>query len=241
MNQLIYHNKEELVEDLAEFIIKIGNEAIAEMGRFNFVLTGGSSPKTLYQQLSTKYKDQLDWQKVYFFFGDERNVSPTDKDYNGLMAAEMLLNPLNIADDHIFYVNTNLGPVEAAEAYQTAITLHFNGASPAFDIILLGMGDDAHTASLFPGTDILENTDIGVEAVFVEKLNTYRISMTAALLNNAKNIAFLVFGKSKAEAVKNVIEPEDEDAHRYPAQLIKPYEGNVTWFLDQEAAALLNT
>jgi 6-phosphogluconolactonase len=241
MNQLIYHSKEELVEDLAEFIIKIGTEAIAELGRFNFVLTGGSSPKTLYQQLSTKYRDQLDWQKVYFFFGDERNVSATDKDYNGLMAAETLLNPLNIAEDHVFYVNTKLGPVEAAESYQQAIMIHFNGASPAFDLILLGMGDDAHTASLFPGTDILENTDIGVEAVFVEKLNTYRISMTAALINNAKNIAFLVFGKSKAEAVKNVIEPEDEDVHLYPAQLIKPYEGNVTWFLDQEAAALLNT
>jgi 6-phosphogluconolactonase len=241
MNQLIYHSKEELIEDLAEFIIKIGTEAIADSGRFNFVLTGGSSPKTLYQQLSTKYKDQLDWQKVYFFFGDERNVSFTDKDYNGLMAAETLLNPLNIADDHVFYVNTKLGPVEAAEAYQTAITLHFNGAPPAFDLILLGMGDDAHAASLFPGTDILEITDIGVEAVFVEKLNTYRISMTAAMINSAKNIAFLVFGKSKAEAVKNVIEPEEEDTNLYPAQLIKPYDGNVTWFLDQEAAALLNT
>jgi len=241
MNLLIYHGKDELIEDLAEFIIKIGNEAIADSGRFNFVLTGGSSPKTLYQQLSTKYKDQLDWQKVYFFFGDERNVSSTDKDYNGLMAAESLLNPLNIAADHIFYVNTKLGPVEAAEAYQDAITIHFNGATPAFDLILLGMGDDAHTASLFPETDILENTDIGVEAVFVEKLNTYRISMTAALINNAKNIAFLVFGKSKAEAIKCVIEPEEENANLYPAQLIKPNEGNVTWFIDQEAAALLNS
>ena len=241
MNLLIYHGKDELLEDLAAFILKVGNEAIAESGRFNFVLTGGSSPKTLYQQLATKYKDELDWQRVYFFFGDERNVSSTDKDYNGLMAAESLLNPLNIQKDHIFYVNTSLSPVEAALEYQNAINMHFNGAQPVFDLILLGMGDDAHTASLFPDTDILESSEIGVEAVFVEKLNTYRISMTAGLINNAKNITFLVFGKSKAEAVKNVIESEDENSTRYPAQLIKPYNGHVTWFLDQEAASQLNT
>jgi 6-phosphogluconolactonase len=241
MNLLIYHGKDELLEDLAEFILKIGNESISEFGRFNFVLTGGSSPKMLYQQLATKYKDQLDWQKVYFFFGDERNVSATDKDYNGLMAAESLLKPLQIADDHIFYVNTSLSPVEAATDYHNSIYLHFGGVTPAFDLILLGMGDDAHTASLFPGTEILDSEEISVEAVFVEKLNTYRISMTAPLINQAKNIAFLVFGKSKAEAIKNVIEPEEEDSSLYPAQLIKPYEGNVTWFVDQEAADLLNT
>jgi 6-phosphogluconolactonase len=241
MNLLIYHGKDELLEDLAAFILKVGNEAIAESGRFNFVLTGGSSPKTLYQQLATKYKDELDWQRVYFFFGDERNVSSTDKDYNGLMAAESLLNPLNIQKDHIFYVNTSLSPVEAALEYQNAINMHFNGAQPVFDLILLGMGDDAHTASLFPDTDILESSEVGVEAVFVEKLNTYRISMTAGLINNAKNITFLVFGKSKAEAVKNVIESEEENSTRYPAQLIKPYNGHVTWFLDQEAASQLNT
>lgn len=241
MNLLIYHGKDELLEDLAEFILKIGNDAIEENGRFNFVLTGGSSPKSLYEQLASKYKDQLDWQKVYFFFGDERNVSSTDKDYNGLMAAESILKPLDIPEDHIFYINTSLSPVEAASEYQNSINMHFNGTRPAFDLILLGMGDDAHTASLFPETDILESSDIGVEAVFVEKLNTYRISMTAPMINNAKNIAFLVFGKSKAEAVKNVIEPEEENTNRYPAQLIKPYEGHVTWFMDQEAAALLNT
>lgn len=241
MNLLIYHGKDELLEDLAAFILKVGNEAIAENGRFNFVLTGGSSPKTLYQQLATKYKDDLDWQRVYFFFGDERNVSSTDKDYNGLMAAESLLNPLEIKKDHIFYVNTSLSPVEAALDYQNAINMHFNGAQPVFDLILLGMGDDAHTASLFPDTEILESSDVGVEAVFVEKLNTYRISMTAGLISNAKNITFLVFGKSKAEAVKNVIESEEENSTRYPAQLIKPFNGHVTWFLDQDAAAQLNT
>ena len=241
MNLLIYHAKDELLEDLAEFILKVGNDAIAKNGRFNFVLTGGSSPKTLYQQLSTKYKDKLDWQNVFFFFGDERNVSATDKDYNGLMAADSLLKPLNIAPDHIFYVNTSLSPVEAAAEYQSAINMHFGGGHVSFDLILLGMGDDAHTASLFPETEILESNEVGVEAVFVEKLNTYRISMTAGLINNAKNIAFLVFGKSKAIAVKNVIESDEENTTLYPAQLIDPYEGHVTWFLDQEAAALLNT
>lgn len=241
MNLLIYQGKEELLDDLAAYIIKIGKQAIADTGRFNFVLTGGSSPKTLYQQLSSTYKDQLDWQKVYFFFGDERNVSATDKDYNGLMAKEAILDPLNISEDHIFYVNTKLGPVEAAEAYHQAINIHFNSAIPTFDLILLGMGDDAHTASLFPETEILDNNDIAVEAVFVEKLNTYRISMTAPMINQAKHIAFLVFGNSKAAAVKSVVEKELEDTKLYPAQLIKAIDGNVTWFMDQEAAALLKT
>jgi len=241
MNLFIYHGKEELLEDLAAFILKIGNDSIAQRGRFDFVLTGGSSPKTLYQQLATQYKDALDWRQVYFFFGDERNVSSSDKDYNGRMAAESLLEPLNIQENHIFYINTHLSPVEAASDYQNAIYMHFNGAQPEFDLILLGMGDDAHTASLFPDTEILENTEVGVAAVFVEKLNTYRISMTAGLINNARNIAFLVFGKSKAEAVKNVIESEEENTTLYPAQLIKPDNGHVTWFMDQEAAAELNT
>lgn len=241
MNLLIYKTQDELLEDLAAYIIKIANKAIDEKGCFNFVLTGGNSPKALYQLFATTYKDQIDWTKVYFFFGDERNVMPDHESYNGLMAKNAILDPLQIPEDQIFYVDTRLAPEKAAIEYNKSIVKHFKGADLAFDLILLGMGDDAHTASLFPETDILANKNVEIDSVFVEKLSTYRISFTAPLINKAKNVAFLVFGKSKAQAVKQVIESPKKDTRQYPAQLINPIDGGVTWFLDEDAASLLDS
>lgn len=240
MNLLIYKTKEELLNDLARYIIKIADKCITEQDCFNFVLTGGNSPKELYQLLASTYKNDIDWTKVYFFFGDERNVLPNHESYNGLMAKESILDPLQIQKDHIFYVNTALAPEKAAIEYKKALDKHFNGADINFDLILLGMGDDAHTASLFPETDILKMQEATVDVVYVDKLSTYRISLTAPLINKAKNIAFLVFGKSKAEAIKQVIEGKKDNPVLYPAQLIEPVDGHVTWFIDDEAAALLD-
>jgi 6-phosphogluconolactonase len=240
MNLLIYNTKGELLQDLARYIIKIAEKSIQEQDCFNFVLTGGNSPKELYQLLATQYKEAIDWSQVYFFFGDERNVPFNHDSYNGLMAKESILDPLQIAADHIFYVPTHLAPEKAAIEYQKAIVKHFKGSDLNFDLILLGMGDDAHTASLFPQTDILKMKEATVDAVYVDKLSTYRVSFTAPLINKAKNIAFLVFGESKAKAVKQVIEQEKKDTNLYPAQMIKPVDGFVTWFMDKEAAALLD-
>ena len=240
MNLLIYNTKGELLQDLARYVIKIAEKSIQEQDCFNFVLTGGNSPKELYQLLATDYKDAIDWNKVYFFFGDERNVPATHDSYNGLMAKESILDPLQIAADHIFYVPTDLAPEKAAIEYHKAIVKHFEGGDLNFDLILLGMGDDAHTASLFPQTDILKMKEATVDAVYVDKLSTYRVSFTAPLINKAKNIAFLVFGESKAKAVKQVIAKEEKDTNLYPAQMIKPVDGFVTWFVDKEAAALLD-
>ncbi|SDK11136.1 6-phosphogluconolactonase [Pedobacter sp. ok626] len=239
MNLLIYKTQDELLADLAAYIIKIANKAIDEHDRFDFVLTGGNSPKALYEMLATTYKDKIDWTKVFFFFGDERNVMPTHESYNGLMAKKAILDPLNIPAEQIFYVDTTLAPEKAAIEYNKAIVKHFNGADLAFDLILLGMGDDAHTASLFPGTSILKNDNVEIDSVYVEKLSTYRISFTAPLINKAKNIAFLVFGENKAEAVKHVIESDKKNTSLYPTQLIQPIDGGVTWFLDEAAASLL--
>jgi 6-phosphogluconolactonase len=240
MNLLIYKTKSELLEDLADYIIAIAEKAIAEKDCFNFVLTGGNSPKELYEILATTYREKLDWSKVFFFIGDERNVPPGHESYNGLLAKKSILDPLNIAADHIFFVDTTLAPEKAAIEYAKAITHHFDGADLAFDLILLGMGDDGHTASLFPGTDILASKEVTVESVFVEKLATYRISFTAPLINKAKNIAFLVFGEAKAEALKHVIEDDPKNTHLYPSQLIDPIDGSVTWFVDSDAAKLLD-
>lgn len=241
MNLLIYKTQNELLEDLASYIIKIANKAIDEQDCFNFVLTGGNSPKALYEMLATTYKNEIDWTKVFFFFGDERNVMPTHESYNGLMAKKAMLDPLNIPADQIFYVDTTLAPEKAAIEYNKAIVKHFDGTDLVFDLILLGMGDDAHTASLFPGTDILNNKNVEIDSVFVEKLSTYRISFTAPLINKAKNVAFLVFGENKAAAVKHVIEDTKKDVKTYPSQLINPIDGGVTWFLDDAAASLLDS
>jgi 6-phosphogluconolactonase len=240
MNLLIYKTKNELLKDLAEYIITIGEKAIAEKDCFNFVLTGGNSPKELYSLLATEYRDKLDWTKVFFFIGDERNVPPGHESYNGLMARKSIIDPLNVAADHVFFVDTTLAPEKAAIEYAKEITNHFDGADLAFDLILLGMGDDAHTASLFPGTEVLGNKEVTVDSVFVEKLDTYRITFTAPLINKAKNVAFLVFGESKAEAIKHVIEDQTKNTALYPSQLIDPIDGGLTFFLDSEAAKLLD-
>lgn len=241
MNLLIYKTQAELFEDLVDYIVTIANQSISQNGRFNFVLTGGNSPKALYELLASVHKQRIDWEKVYFFFGDERNVPPAHESYNGLMAKKAILEPLNIAADHIFFVDTTLAPEKAAIEYTKAIAKHFDGADIEFDLILLGMGDDAHTASLFPGTTILKSKEVEVDSVFVEKLSTYRISFTAPLINKAKNIAFLVFGEAKAKAVKHVIEDDKKNPSLYPTQLIAPVDGRITWFLDSAAAALLNS
>jgi 6-phosphogluconolactonase len=239
MNLLIYKTLEELNQDLADYMIKIAEMSIEENDRFNFVLTGGSSPKALYHLLATECEHRIDWEKVYFFFGDERNVPSTDENYNGLMAKKTLLDPLGIKEDHIFYVNTTLAPEKAAIEYKKSIDKHFNGEDPAFDLILLGMGDDAHTASIFPHTTLVKDQEVDVAAVFVEKLNTYRISFTAPLINKADNVAFLVFGENKAEALKHVINDEEKNFDLYPSQLIDPIDGKLTWFTDEAATRLL--
>lgn len=239
MNLLIYKTLEELNQDLADYIIKIAEFSIEENGRFNFVLTGGSSPKALYQLLATACEHRIDWDKVYFFFGDERNVPAEDENYNGLMAKKTLLGPLNIKEDHIFYVDTNLGPEKAAIEYKKSIDQHFKGEDIVFDLILLGMGDDAHTASIFPHTTLVKDEEVNVASVYVEKLNTYRISFTAPLINKAENVAFLVFGENKAEAIKHVVGDEQKNFDLYPSQLIDPIDGKLTIFTDEAATRLL--
>jgi len=234
----IFKNQTELNEQLAKYTITIANKAIAEKGRFDFVLTGGSSPKALYNLLSTTYKDQIDWDKTYFFFGDERTVLPFEKDYNGLMAKESFFDNLELKDGHVFYVDTNLSPEEAAADYKDRLNQHFADEPIIFDLILLGMGDDAHTASIFPQTDLVNNTEATVASVWVEKLNTNRVSLTAPLINQAENVAFITFGENKAKALEQVF-AEEKDFANYPSQLINPVNGELQWFVDEAAASLV--
>ena len=155
------------------------------------------------------------------------------------MAGETLLQPLHISPFQVFAVDTALPPAEAAREYTERIDRHFKGETVHFDLILLGLGDNAHTASLFPHTEVLHDVSASVKSVFIEELNAYRITMTAPLINQARQVAFLVFGADKAEAVQQ-IQQAKRDADQYPAQLIRPKQGELHWFLDEAAAAALN-
>ncbi len=232
----IFDTVDEVLAGLAEYFIKIANDAIAANGRFSVALSGGSSPKKLYSLLtSEKYKDQIDWTSVYFFFGDERYVPHNNPASNYQMAKKVIFEPLSINADHIFPVNTTLSPQDAAEQYMHAISGYFNGNAPSFDLVLLGLGDNSHTASLFPYTSVLHEVDATVKPVFLTDQQVYRITFTATLINKAHHIAFLVYGESKAIAVHNVLE-EDTDTQLYPAQLIHPVNGvPPEWFVDRPA------
>lgn len=236
----IYNDTEDLINALAKTVCKAAKEAIATNGRFNFVLSGGNSPRKLYKKLASKpYKDQIEWKQTYFFFGDERFVPSDDPQRNSLMAKEVLFEPLKIEDSHIFLVDTTSSPEDAASKYAASIKNHFQNQPVLFDFILLGLGDNSHTASLFPYTSVLDDTEATIRSVFVEEVDMYRITMTAPLINQAKEIAFLVFGKDKSKAVFEVLEGKSGTSAQYPARLIDLDSCKVAWFLDTEAASEL--
>ncbi len=241
MKLKIYKNVTDVINALADSICEVSKEAIQARGAFNFVLSGGSSPPKLFELLASEsYRDKIDWDKTYFFFGDERFVPEGDSQRNSLMAKEVLLNPLKIRRSHIFEVDTTGSPEESAAKYWESILKHFDGKPVKFDFNLLGLGDNSHTASLFPNTSILKETEATIKSFFVEEVQMDRITMTAPLINQSRNIAFLVFGEGKAEAVFHVLEDQSGSANDYPARLITKDENKVQWFLDEKAASRLS-
>ena len=227
---------EELLVKLAEYFIDSANESIEKKGRFSVALSGGSSPEKLYGLLaSPAFCKRVDWNKVYFFFGDERYVPLTDPGSNFKMVNIVLFEPLGIDASQVFPVDTSLSPAAAAADYLQKIQQYFDGSQPRFDLVLLGLGDNSHTASLFPFTDILHEPAASVKAVFLPDQLLYRVSFTAPLINMSHRVAFLVYGAAKAYAVKNVLEGVEDILH-YPAQMIHPGDGALDWFLDTAAA-----
>lgn len=217
---------------------------IAAQGRFTAALSGGSTPRRMYQLLADKpLRGQVDWSKVIFFWGDERPVPPDDAQSNYRMAREALLEPLGIADSQVYRMPAELpNRDQAAQQYQNVLSDFFQiaplGEPPSLDLVLLGLGPDAHTASLFPATPALLETRRWVVSNPVLKLNTERLTMTPMLINRAAQIYFLVTGAEKAKAVAEVLEGSF-DTQRIPAQLIRPSQGQLTWFLDEAAASQL--
>lgn len=235
----IYDTEAAVIKALADFFVATVNAAIRKNDECSVVLSGGNSPKKLYQLLaSEEYKNEVDWSRVSFFFGDERYVPFDHPDNNGLMAKQTLFDPLQIRESKIFYIGTSLSPEHDAANYTDNVFTYFGERQPKFDLVLLGLGDNSHTASLFPYTDVLHEKKAIIRPVFLPEQKVYRITMTASLINEAQKIAFLVYGKSKAGAVHHILKDE-KNIELYPAQLIQPLDGTVNWFLDTEAAKLL--
>jgi len=240
MNVYSFEATEDVVTAYADHIIALAALNIADHGLFNIVLSGGGSPKKVYTLLSSsQYRSQINWKRVHFFFGDERYVPSDHPDANARMADETLMQSLNISDDQIFRVDTSLEPAAAAKDYERQIASHFDDKEIRFDLCMLGLGTDGHTASLFPHTDILAETMAGVRSVYLADKEVFRISMTAPLINQSKQISFLVFGEDKASAVSEVLTGRRNSDH-YPAQLIDPLDGELEWFIDSDAGSKLS-
>ena len=238
----IFDDVGNVAEAAANGFIAVAREAIAERGRFTVALAGGSTPKRAYELLAGEdYKSQIDWLKVHVFFGDERSVPPDDAESNYRMANEALLARVALPQENIHRINGVGDAVANARLYEDEIRTYFNDAMrPRLDLVLLGMGEDGHTASLFPGTEALNEREAWVAANWVAKFGTYRITLTAPAINHAAHIVFLVTGESKTERLREVLEGE-HDPVRLPAQLIKPVDGSLEWFIDKAASTRLSS
>ncbi len=239
----ILKNLDQVSSTAAEEVIQCAIDAIERRGVFRIALSGGSTPKTLYSKLACDQdlKKEMPWKSAHFFWSDERTVPPDHQDSNYRMAQEAMFKHVDVSETQIHRIHAEAeDPNHAAEEYEKEIRQHFNLSAPdvpQFDLILLGMGPDGHTASLFPGTEALKEQKRLIVSNWVAKFNTHRITFTVPLINHAANVMFLVCGEDKAAALKAVLEgPYDPEV--YPSQLIKP-EGELIWFVDQAAGKLL--
>ncbi len=225
----------------AQHFVTQAQAVIRAKGHFRVALSGGSTPKNLYARLASGAFPPVPWDKIYVFFGDERDVPPDHADSNYRMASQAMLSKVPVPAENVFRVPTELNNAEAAALeYEQTIRTYFNlkpGEVPRFDLILLGMGPDGHTASLFPGTAALGESSRLVVANWVEKFKSYRITFTLPLLNNAACVLFLASGAEKAAMIRQVIE---EHRPELPSTRVHPQDGRLIWMLDQAAAAGLS-
>ena len=239
---LIKQNLDELSKAAVDQFAQIANASIIAHGSFSVALAGGSTPHHLYSLLASEnHRLKLDWSRVEFFFSDERHVPPDSDQSNFRMANETLLEPLNISASRIHRWQSELpNASEAADAYETELKGYLDRSGRPFDLVLLGLGEDAHTASLFPNTPALREIERLAVANRVEKLHTDRLTMTFSAINDAANVMIIVSGRYKAEAVENVLEGEFRPDD-FPAQFVNPESGNLYWLMDEAAAGLLTT
>ena len=236
MNLRVYTDARALSEAAARIFVEEARRRIGESGRFAAALAGGSTPKATYEILAREYggPEDLDWGRVHVFFGDERTVSPDHEDSNYRMARETLLVHVPVGSVH--RMRGEMEPREAAAVYEKELE-DFFGGTPVLDLVLLGMGGDGHTASLFPRTPALDARDRWATENPVEKLDAFRLTLTVPTINAARTVVFLVAGEGKAEALKEILE-SDADPRDYPAKLVQPTTGPL-WLVDEASAGLL--
>lgn len=236
---LYWKDAESLSLAAAHFFVTECHRSIALHGRFIVALSGGNSPKRLYQLLATpEFSKNIPWRNVFLFLSDERFVPQTDAESNYRMIKGNLLENISIPKKNVFPVPVKGSAKKCAAKYEASIKKIFDGKEPVFDWLLLGVGEDGHTASLFPGTTILKKKKRLVKEVWVEQKQTWRISFTLPLINKASQIVFLVTGKEKATIVAMSL-ANKKTKHPLPVQLVKPDKGIIYWLIDDDAGSFI--
>lgn len=237
-NILICEDGKNASQEAAERFACAAVRAVAKRGVFYVAISGGNSPRGMFELLAGReFEDLVPWARTELFFTDERCVPPESDESNYKMAFGLLLSTVPIPEANIHRMHGEDPPDVAAEAYEEEL-LRVMGPSPRFDLIVLGMGADTHTASLFPGTAALEETGRHVVANYVEKLNTHRLTLTLPVINHAEQVVVLTFGPDKADALAQALHgPVDTNLH--PIQAVRPTSGHLLWIVDREAAAKL--
>jgi len=247
----ISKNIDELSWRAAEWIVDVIHETLKLQDQFTIALSGGSTPKKLHLLLaSDEFKNKVDWQKLHVFWGDERYVPFSDERNNAKMAFDTLLDHVAVPTSQIHIMRTDIAPEDSAGEYEEILKEYFPEAAASFvhrpdfdspysfDLVLLGLGDNSHTLSLFPGEEVIHEKNSWVKAVFVREVNMERITLTPPIVNLSKRIAFLVSGSEKASAVSHIIS-DRYLPDLYPAQIIKPVRGELFWFLDAAAGQMI--
>ena len=240
----IHSDSQAEAEAAAAFVLEVGQEAIRTKGRFFIALSGGTTPETLYRALtSPAFADRFDWSRTTFFFSDERCVPPNDPRSNYALANKTLFIPLKITSSQVYRMaGESHDPQAAAHEYEQKLylaTKTLRSVQPSLDLILLGLGEDGHTASLFPGAPVLRDRQHLIAATQSPKDPPNRLTMTLTAINRASVILFLVAGAGKAGVVRAILDPKTEVERQLPASLVEPEEGRIVWFLDRAAAAEL--
>lgn len=233
----IYKNKELVADELALWISDIIQSSLQNQEFFTLALSGGETPQILYKKLATpEFKEKINWKRVHIFWGDERAVPSNDDRNNAKMAYDLLIDHIDIPAAQVHVMRTDIEPVFAAIEYEKILHTYFGNTVKSFDLVLLGIGDDGHTLSIFPGSPLLEGEKQNwVNAVYNEEQQMFRITLTPIIVNRASYIAFMVSEPNKAKILKEVIEGKYMPS-TLPAQLIKPENGELHWFLDKKTA-----
>ena len=234
MDIKIYNGKEDVAQKFSAYLFSL----LQNKDQIHIALSGGSTPKIVFDELASAYGDQISWEKVHFYWGDERCVSPTDEQSNYKMTKDHLLSKIDIPEENIHRIKGEADPQEEALNYAAIIKQNLPSVNgiPQFDLVILGMGDDGHTASIFPHQIDLWDSDELCEVATHPESGQLRITITGKLINNSAKVVFLVTGKNKSAKVREIIRKEDHYGS-YPASLVAPRSDVLIWYLDTEAAS----